>query len=321
MNEFELVSIILPTYNRAEFIQRAIDSVLAQTYSNWELIVWDDGSTDNTAEIISAYQDERIRYFYDENHGVSYARNRAIEVSKGKLIAFLDSDDEWRAGKLEDQIKAMLAFPEIEVLFSDFQNINTITQKNYRTFDQYSNAMKLLDVKQLSNDLFLVKAGLPESIATANIIATDTIMVRREVIKRVGLFTEELRNSEDFELWWRMGLAGVRFAYINRVYLTRYKPPNSLSNHCILTYKNHLKALDICLKTAINRKRHDLVPYINRPIRNAWMNMIPLYGEIGDRKAMVNAFSQSIKYGLTLGAIRLLIQSFIFTYMHLEKKE
>jgi glycosyltransferase involved in cell wall biosynthesis len=316
-----LISVILPTYNRAEFLRRSIGSVINQSYPFWELIVWDDGSTDDTAEIISAYQDERIRYFYDDNHGAAYARNRAIEVARGEHLAFLDSDDEWRADKLDDQVKAMLDFPEIEVLFSDFQNINTITQKKQRTFEQYSNAMKLLDVKQLSDDIFFVKAGLPESIATANIIATDTIMVRREVIKRVGLFTEELRNSEDFELWWRMGMDGVCFAYINKVYLTRYKPPNSLSSQSILTYKNHLKALDICLKTAINRKRRDLVPYINRPIRNAWMNMIPLYGERGDRKAMLNAFFQSIKYGLTLGAIRLLIESFISVYVSSGKKE
>jgi glycosyltransferase involved in cell wall biosynthesis len=321
MHESMLISIILPTYNRANYLQRAISSVFIQTYPRWELIVWDDGSTDNSAEIVRAYNDDRLRYFYDDNHGAAYARNRAIEVAQGEYLAFLDSDDEWRAGKLDDQVKAMLAFPEIEVLFSDFQNINTITQKKQRTFEHYSNAMKLLDVKQLSNDLFLVKAGLSESIATANIIATDTVMVRKEVFKGVGPFTEYLRNSEDFELWWRMGLAGVCFAYINKVYLTRYKPPNSLSNHCVLTYKNHLKALDICLKTAITKNRPDLVPYLNPLIRNAWMNMIPLYGEIGDRKAMVNAFSQSIKYGLTLGAIRLLIESFISIYASSGKKE
>lgn len=102
-----LVSIILPTYNRATFIEAALESVLAQTYANWECIIIDDGSSDNTKEILEKYQDERFRYIYQENQGVSGARNTGIAETRGEVIALLDSDDVWMPNKLATQIKYM----------------------------------------------------------------------------------------------------------------------------------------------------------------------------------------------------------------------
>lgn len=102
-----LVSIILPTYNRAEFIGKALDSVLAQTYTKWECIIIDDGSTDNTRELLEAYGDSRFKYLHQENQGVSGARNTGIAQSKGEILALLDSDDEWMPNKLEFQLDYM----------------------------------------------------------------------------------------------------------------------------------------------------------------------------------------------------------------------
>lgn len=103
-----LVSIIMPSYNTAQYIGESISSVLNQTYSNWELIIVDDCSTDNTDEIITAIKDKRIRYLKNEkNSGAAVSRNRALREAKGKWIAFLDSDDLWDKDKLEKQIKFM----------------------------------------------------------------------------------------------------------------------------------------------------------------------------------------------------------------------
>ena len=121
-----LVSIILPTYNRLEYLQRSIGSVLNQTYQDWELIVWDDGSNDGSGEFCQTYKDQRIRYFRHENRGVSFARNRAIEKSIGRYLAFLDSDDEWVQQKLSIQVSTLQAHPSIDLLFSDLKNINLI---------------------------------------------------------------------------------------------------------------------------------------------------------------------------------------------------
>lgn len=104
----ELVSIIMPTYNCGRFIAESIKSVLAQTYTNWELLIVDDCSTDNTNEVVLAYHDERIHYFCNEkNCGAAITRNRALQGAKGKYIAFLDSDDLWEPTKLEKQIAFM----------------------------------------------------------------------------------------------------------------------------------------------------------------------------------------------------------------------
>lgn len=106
----DLVSIIMPAYNCSDYIRETLESVLAQTYKNWELIIVDDCSTDNTAEIIKEYQerDTRIKYYkLSKNSGAAIARNKAIDVSKGKYMAFLDSDDIWFSEKLIKQIKFM----------------------------------------------------------------------------------------------------------------------------------------------------------------------------------------------------------------------
>lgn len=116
-----LVSIIMPSWNTADFIRESIDSVLAQTYTNWELLIVDDCSTDNTDEVVASYKDERIKYFKNEkNSGAALTRNKALREAQGEWIAFLDSDDLWTVDKLEKQIKFMndrgykLSFTEYE---------------------------------------------------------------------------------------------------------------------------------------------------------------------------------------------------------------
>ena len=109
-----LVSVIIPTYNRAEIIEEAVDSVLAQDYKDFELIVVDDGSTDNTSEVLATYGDD-IRVLYQENKGVSAARNRGISEAAGKLIAFLDSDDLWMPQKLTTQVEFFRHFHQTVV--------------------------------------------------------------------------------------------------------------------------------------------------------------------------------------------------------------
>ncbi|MBE6655677.1 MAG: glycosyltransferase family 2 protein [Ruminococcaceae bacterium] len=105
----DLVSIIMPSYNTGRFIKDTIDSVLAQTHTNWELIIVDDCSTDNTDEVVSTFHDERIKYIKNEkNSGAAVSRNRALREAKGKWIAFLDSDDLWEPQKLEKQIMFMV---------------------------------------------------------------------------------------------------------------------------------------------------------------------------------------------------------------------
>ncbi|MCR4663692.1 MAG: glycosyltransferase [Endomicrobiaceae bacterium] len=107
MNDTDLISVIIPTYNRAHLIKRSVESVLNQTYKNLELIIVDDGSTDNTKEVIDSVNDKRIVYVKQQNKGACVARNNGIDLAKGKYIAFQDSDDTWLLDKLEKQINAL----------------------------------------------------------------------------------------------------------------------------------------------------------------------------------------------------------------------
>jgi len=279
-----IVSVILPTYNREKTLPRAIDSVLKQTFQSWELLIWDDGSTDNTHEVVSGYSDSRIKYFFSENRGVTYARNRAIAVAHGKYQAFLDSDDEWLPEKMADQVEVLDAYPAVDILFSDFFNINLSTNEQYQVFPRYAQAMSHLDIDKIKDELSIIVKGLGKAIAFDNFVATDTVIVRREVFDKVGYFNEDLRNFEDFELWWRMDLAGVRFAYMKQPYLRRYKSYDTLSSSSILTYCHILKGLDCCWHEAMSLGRPDVASELALQYRNVWQNLILAYGKVGNKK-------------------------------------
>lgn len=126
----ELVSIIMPSYNTANYIKLTIESVLKQTYQNWELLIVDDCSTDNTDNIVAQYNDKRIIYMKNKkNCGAAVSRNRALKVARGKWIAFLDSDDLWYPTKLEEQIKFMVQ-NNYSFSYTNYREINEANEEN-----------------------------------------------------------------------------------------------------------------------------------------------------------------------------------------------
>jgi len=130
-NNHPLISIIIPTFNRADWIKAAIESVLKQTYQNFELLIIDDGSTDNTKKIIS-FCDKKIKYYFQKNKGPSAARNFGIKEANGKYICFLDSDDQWAKTKLERQLNLIFADPNIKICYTDeiwIRNGKRVNQK------------------------------------------------------------------------------------------------------------------------------------------------------------------------------------------------
>lgn len=311
--EPELVSIILPTYNRAHLLPTAISSVLAQTHQNWELIIWDDGSNDGTGEYCQSLGDQRIRYFWHENRGVSFARNRAIEKSGGIYLAFLDSDDEWFPGKLATQVAALQTHPTLDLLFSDFVNVNLVQNTTKVNFREFQGTLHRLTVKELDNGLFLIEDGFNKSLAGGNYIGTPTVILKKRILERFGNFNEPLRNSEDFELWWRLGLSDVNIGYHNQVLMTRFKPEGSLTSLTSGSALSTIKALDLCTEEAISSNRGDLEGCLKQHYRNAWHNMISACTMENDKKGMMAAFKQSLKYGFRPGSIRLLVEGLLKT--------
>jgi glycosyltransferase involved in cell wall biosynthesis len=183
------VSIIIPVYNRANLIGRCIRSVLEQTYSDFELIVVDDGSTDNTAEMIRRFSDRRIEILtVPENRGAQFARNMGIQHAVGKYIAFQDSDDEWTNNKLDKQVEVLdKAGPEVGLVYSGYWNV----RGNSRVY--------------LPSPATRPKEGdLHKILLMGNFITTQTVLLKAECLARAGLFDERLTRLQDWELWLRI---------------------------------------------------------------------------------------------------------------------
>jgi glycosyltransferase involved in cell wall biosynthesis len=200
------VSVIIPTYNGAHLLARAIQSVLGQTFRDFELIVVDDGSTDNTKELVSNIGDERVRYIrHEKNRGPSAARNTGIKAANGPYIAFQDSDDEWMPDKLEKQMRAFANAPsEVGVVYSGFWRIKD-DQKTYIPSSR-------IEPKDGNVHSLLLKS---------NFIGTPVVLMKRECFEKAGMFDEELPMLEDWELWIRISKY-YQFKYINEPLVTSY---------------------------------------------------------------------------------------------------
>lgn len=182
------VSVIIPTYNRADFLEAAIESVLTQTYPNIDLIVIDDGSTDLTNELVRKYAD-RLTYIYQINKGVAAARNRGIAENSNPLIAFLDSDDRFERRKIEIQVAAMQEDPTCLV---------SHTQEKWFRRGQFLNQKK--KHRKESGHLF-------SRCLELCVIGMSTVMVQSEFFDRVGLFDETMPCCEDYDLWLRASVS------------------------------------------------------------------------------------------------------------------
>ncbi len=180
-----LVSVILPTYNRAWALKTAIDSVLFQNYPNIELIVIDDGSRDNTKELLKDYKNQ-IRVLTQENAGVSAARNRGIEKSRGEFIALLDSDDAWDKKKISCQMDFFMANPE--ALICQTQEVWIRNHKRVNPKIKH---------KKPSGMIF-------EQSLNLCLVSPSAVMMKREIFEQKGYFNEKFLVCEDYDLWLRI---------------------------------------------------------------------------------------------------------------------
>lgn len=184
----------MPAYNASNYIREAIESVLSQTFSEWELIIIDDGSTDDTAEIIKEYlkKDNRIYYYYQENGKQGKARNLAITKSKGDYLAFLDADDMWVSNKLEVQLN-QIKKKEADLVFSAAYTMNGAS-----VIDSKSIIMGHFGFLSYENGL--------EKMIERNRVPILTVLVKKAKVIEVGMFSEklEVQNAEDSHLWIRL---------------------------------------------------------------------------------------------------------------------
>jgi glycosyltransferase involved in cell wall biosynthesis len=205
------VSVVIPTYNRAAGVRKAVESVLAQTVTGLEVIVVDDGSSDDTGKTLREAFGDRIRYYAQANQGASVARNGGIEQARGEWIAFLDSDDLWEKDKLEWQLKALERFgPQCGGCYTDtrfFNNLETRTmfqmaEESYRhesTMGVNAEALRLL-----------VRPG-----GAGMVVCLSSFIVRADLARKVGGFDPILLYSQDSEFMFRLAML-TGFCYVNR---------------------------------------------------------------------------------------------------------
>jgi len=205
------VSVIIPTYNRALYIAETLESVFSQTFKDYEVIVVDDGSSDNTADVLKPYM-VRIDYIRKENGGQGSARNAGIKVACGEYIAFLDSDDLWVPEKLEIQTGFADEHPDAGLIFSDYVVFRA--DESGQTKE-----MKRVQIKDQELSFHALFHG--------NFIPTLTVFVRRSCINGVGLFDEsrDLIGGEDYEMWLRIAMK-YKLAHIP-AFLAKYRDHNN----------------------------------------------------------------------------------------------
>jgi glycosyltransferase involved in cell wall biosynthesis len=221
------VSVILPTYNRAHLISRAIKSVLDQTYQNLELIVVDDGSTDDTKYVVKSVDDERIKYVkHEQNKGANAARNTGIRTAKNDYIAFQDSDDQWFPEKLEKQMKIFDRLsPKVGVVYTGYWRIRNNT-KEYSPFS----------VAQKDGNLSRVLLG-------KNCVPTSTSVVRKACFEKIGVFDEQLPRLQEWELWIRIS-KHYDFKCVDEPLVNAYECADSLTKN----EKAHILARELILR-------------------------------------------------------------------------
>jgi glycosyltransferase involved in cell wall biosynthesis len=227
-----LISVIIPTYNRENFIKETIDSVLNQTYKNIEILIVDDGSTDNTREIIESINDPRIIYIYQDNTGASASRNTGIKNAKGEYVAFLDSDDSWLPDKLEKQIKFIQNNPQIDICGGWILQFD---EKSNKIWKLYSEPSDIKAYNLFNNPLF-----------------QTTVLLKKEVLYEYNVFyNPEYKSSNDYDFFSRL----LEFAepYNIPEILAKYRTHyNQLSTKTRSEQNNYSKQIKLNLLKKMN---------------------------------------------------------------------
>ncbi len=268
-----LVSVIVPTFNRAYCLARTLDSALAQTHADLEILVVDDGSTDGTPALIhSRYADEpRVIYIHQENRGVAAARNHGIGLSRGDFVALLDSDDIWQPWKIELQLSCLMQFPELGMVWTDMEAIDPSGQvfnhayirkmySAYAVFPEgklFSESVALRTVQpsmtSIVGDAQLRMGMIFSQMIMGNLVHTSTVLIRRERLAMVKGFNETLSHSgEDYDFHLRTCRFGpVGFVDLPAIQYQRGMPDRlTRDEYRIHTANNFLRTIAPLIETA-----------------------------------------------------------------------
>jgi len=292
------VSVVIPAYNVGKFIARTLDSVLAQTRRADEIIVVDDGSTDETSEVVARYGD-KVKYIRQENAGVGAARNTAIKAAQHQWIAFLDGDDEWLPEKLQRQMELLGRNPHLDWTTGNFYRC--LCMENRRGPDISSaKAARVLQGRDYLENYF---TGYMKGLGGW----TGTMLIRKNVLEEAGLFRIGLNRADDLDMWWRIAYRWPQIGYTAQpLAIYHMQIPDSLSQgyppaeiYCDLI-KRHLQF-------AAEAGRLENFQIFAAYILRRWLRSMLFQARTGDIRNMVRQFNnllpchyQAVMYLLTV---------------------
>lgn len=233
------VSIIIPSYNSLDTLPATLESLFLQTYKDFEILLIDDGSTDDTRSWLSGIQDPRLKVFHFGNGGLATARNRGIQASGGKFLSFLDADDLWAPKKLEHQILALNNAPDCGLAYSWNLGICAESRVLYKHRPCY-----------VAGDAYA-------SILQGNFIGCGSnALFRREVVEKVGHFNEALPAAEDWDYFIRASEAGCHYTVVTRYEVSYRQRPGSMSGNVETMRKAGYKVIESAYSRAPESLRH-----------------------------------------------------------------
>lgn len=264
---------VIPTYNRSHFIERAVHSVLNQTYVDFELIVVDDHSTDDTMEKVSAFMglDSRVRFFcHEANRGAQSARNTGMRASQGDYVAWLDSDDEWLPTKLERQMDVFASDPG--------QKLAVVYAGHRRVYENGSPSQEIPPN---------LRGNVYQALLTRYGITAVTLLIRRRILEKIGFCNENIRAFQEWDLCIRLAEHGD-FEFVKET-LAVYHLHNSL------TISKNLKQSALGYMDVVNAHRSNIIQYAgSRVLAEHFMNVGDLFVRAGNFRTAGSCFLQSV---------------------------
>ena len=311
-----LVSVIIPTYNSAHFLPTTLDSVIAQTYKNLEVVIVDDGSTDETKEVVSKYSScMNLKYIIQPHSGgPSRPRNRGIKESSGDFISLFDSDDIMLKDKVERAIRFLTRFRHIGLVFTDFVNFDEETGFSSRRFLHAYSRFLAIDKEEGQKKCYIIsRTSAFETLFYENYIATPSVVIPRDVLSEVGYFNDHVTSGDDRDMWFRISRK-YDIGFIDMVSFHRRVHNASISSRPgIHLAENRIKVL-----------RKQLEGDLSKPLRRQARKLISQnlynigchYQSHRGMKAARSKFILSLREYIMWGAIRGLIITFIPGRLH-----
>jgi len=297
------VSIVIPSFNSKDYIVETIDSILRQSFRDFEILLIDDCSTDGTEEIIQSISDDRLRYLkLEQNHGgPSRPRNVGIRLAQGTYVAFFDSDDLMLPGKLAKSVSFLDREEDVALVFTDALTLRDGgTLLDGTLLKKYSGMRRCLKETEQTGEYILHSRDAFQCLFFENYIPTSSVIARKDRLNQVGFFDETLLNSDDRDMWFRVTRHND-LGFVDTPLHTYRLRGGSVSKRGILTARNRIQVLEKQIATGL---QSDLKTQALRLIARNYYGIGYSFRRQGDLRNARHYYTKSLKHDLSWSALR-----------------